>query len=312
MDFNIIEEKMKKTISVFEENLAEVRAGRANPNILNKVTVDYYGVPTPINQMAGVSVPEPRMIVIQPWDMSMLKEIEKAINLAELGINPMNDGKVIRLTFPELTEERRKNLVKDIRKTAEEAGKKAGRPGKERAEEAGKSLDIQTGQIIALSSTSSKIVDNFQCNIVCILDSDEARNSEVGKSIKLRLQNSEEVPAKIVYKANEKNNKVLLVFEINDDVSELIKYRKTSFDVIWWSDSGLKIPNSAIKYDGNIAYVIRNRSGLKEKILVKILRSNDKYSIVENYSYAELKEAGYDTSGISNKKSISIFDQIEN
>ena len=121
MDFNIIEEKMKKTISVFEENLAEVRAGRANPNILNKVTVDYYGVPTPINQMAGVSVPEPRMIVIQPWDMSMLKEIEKAINLAELGINPMNDGKVIRLTFPELTEERRKSLVKDIRKMAEEA-----------------------------------------------------------------------------------------------------------------------------------------------------------------------------------------------
>ena len=121
MDFNIIEEKMKKTISVFEENLAEVRAGRANPNILNKVTVDYYGVPTPINQMAGVSVPEPRMIVIQPWDMSMLKEIEKAINLAELGINPMNDGKVIRLTFPELTEERRKELVKDIKKKGEAA-----------------------------------------------------------------------------------------------------------------------------------------------------------------------------------------------
>lgn len=121
MNFNSIEEKMKKTISVFEENLSEVRAGRANPNILNKVKVDYYGVPTPINQMAGVSVPEARMIVIQPWDMSMLKEIEKAINLAELGINPMNDGKVIRLNFPELTEERRKELVKDIRRTAEEA-----------------------------------------------------------------------------------------------------------------------------------------------------------------------------------------------
>ena len=113
------------------------------------------------------------------------------------------------------------------------------------------SLDIQTGQIVALSNTSSKIVDNFQCDIVCILDSEEARNSEVGKSIKLRLQNSEEVPAKILYKATEKNNKVLLVFEINNDVAELIKYRKTSFDVIWWSDSGLKIPNSAIKYDGN-------------------------------------------------------------
>lgn len=121
MDFNSIEEKMNKTISVFEENLSEVRAGRANPNILNKVMVNYYGVPTPINQMAGISVPEPRMIVVQPWDMSMLKEIEKAINLAELGINPNNDGKVIRLSFPELTEERRKDLVKDIRKIAEEA-----------------------------------------------------------------------------------------------------------------------------------------------------------------------------------------------
>ena len=103
-----------------------------------------------------------------------------------------------------------------------------------------------------------------------------------------------------------------MVFEINNDVAELIKYRKTSFDVIWWSDSGLKIPNSAIKYEGNIAYVIRNRAGLKEKIFVKILRSNDKYSIVENYSYSELKDAGYDTTGISSKKSISVFDQIEN
>lgn len=121
MDFNNVTEKMSKTISVYEENLSEVRAGRANPNILNKITVDYYGVPTPINQMAGISVPEPRMIVIQPWDMSVLKEIEKAINLADIGINPNNDGKVIRLVFPELTEERRKELAKQIRKMAEEA-----------------------------------------------------------------------------------------------------------------------------------------------------------------------------------------------
>ena len=121
MDFNNVTEKMSKTISVYEENLSEVRAGRANPNILNKITVDYYGIPTPINQMAGISVPEPRMIVIQPWDMSVLKEIEKAINLADIGINPNNDGKVIRLVFPELTEERRKELAKQIRKMAEEA-----------------------------------------------------------------------------------------------------------------------------------------------------------------------------------------------
>ena len=121
MDFNSIEEKMKKTISVFEESLSEVRAGRANPNILNKITVDYYGVATPINQIAGISVPEPRMILIQPWDISMLKEIEKAINIAEIGINPNNDGKVIRLAFPELTEERRKELVKTVKKYTEEA-----------------------------------------------------------------------------------------------------------------------------------------------------------------------------------------------
>ena len=121
MDFNDIEERMKKTISVFTENLSEVRAGRANPNILNKVMVEYYGVPTPINQVAGISVPEPRLIVIQPWDMSVLKEIEKAIQKADIGINPNNDGKVIRLAFPELTEERRKELAKDIRKMGEDA-----------------------------------------------------------------------------------------------------------------------------------------------------------------------------------------------
>ncbi len=118
---DVYEEKMNKTISVFQENLSEIRAGRANPAILNKITVDYYGVPTPINQVAGISVPEARMILIQPWDISLLKEIEKEILKSDIGINPNNDGKVIRLVFPELNEERRKEIVKDIRKLAEEA-----------------------------------------------------------------------------------------------------------------------------------------------------------------------------------------------
>ena len=121
MDYTNIKEKMEKCINVYSEKLSEVRAGRANPAILNKVKIDYYGTPTPINQVAGVSVPEARMIVIQPWDISILKEIEKAILSSDIGINPNNDGKVIRLAFPELTEERRKELVKDIRKMAEEA-----------------------------------------------------------------------------------------------------------------------------------------------------------------------------------------------
>ncbi len=121
MELSHIEEKMDKTISVLEENFAEVRAGRANPAILNKITVDYYGTPTPINQVAGISVPEARLIVIQPWDLNLLKEIEKEILKAEIGINPNNDGKVIRLAFPELNEERRKEIVKDIKKMAEDS-----------------------------------------------------------------------------------------------------------------------------------------------------------------------------------------------
>lgn len=121
MDFSEIEIKMNKTIEVFKTNLSEIRAGRANPAILNKVSVEYYGTPTPINQVAGISVPEARMIVIQPWDASILKDIERAILAADIGINPNNDGKVIRLVFPELTEERRKDLVKDIKKMAEES-----------------------------------------------------------------------------------------------------------------------------------------------------------------------------------------------
>ena len=121
MDYEDLKERMGKTINNYSEKLAEVRAGRANPAILNKVKIDYYGTPTPINQVAGISVPEARLIVIQPWDMSVLKEIEKAILASDIGINPNNDGKVIRLAFPELNEERRKELVKEVKKMAEEA-----------------------------------------------------------------------------------------------------------------------------------------------------------------------------------------------
>lgn len=162
MDFHSIEEKMKKTISVFEESLSEVRAGRANPNILNKITVDYYGVATPINQIAGISVPEPRMILIQPWDISMLKEIEKAINIAEIGINPNNDGKVIRLAFPELTEERRKDLVKDIRKIAEEskvAIRAIRRDGMDMAKTAQKNNEMTQDDLTAAETKIQKMTD---------------------------------------------------------------------------------------------------------------------------------------------------------
>ncbi|MDE6659666.1 MAG: ribosome recycling factor, partial [Eubacterium sp.] len=114
-------EKMEKCLDALDRDYKAIRAGRANPAILDKIMVDYYGTATPINQMAAISVPEPRMLMIQPWDVSTLKEIEKAINTSDLGINPSNDGKVIRLSFPPLTEDRRKELVKDISKRGEEA-----------------------------------------------------------------------------------------------------------------------------------------------------------------------------------------------
>ena len=117
----VYETKMGKTLNALESELTTIRAGRANPHILDKLTVDYYGAPTPIQQVANISVPEARMIQIQPWESSMIKAIEKAILCSDLGLNPNNDGKMIRLVFPELTEERRKDLVKDVKKKGETA-----------------------------------------------------------------------------------------------------------------------------------------------------------------------------------------------
>ena len=112
----LCQEKMDKTINVLQDDYATIRAGRANPHVLDKIKVDYYGTPTPIQQVGNISVPEARMIMIAPWEKSLLKEIEKAINMSDLGINPTNDGTTVRLIFPELTEDRRKELVKEVKK----------------------------------------------------------------------------------------------------------------------------------------------------------------------------------------------------
>ena len=119
-DYTEFESKMKKTASVLTEQYDSVRAGKANPAVLDRITVEYYGQPSPINQVGTVSSPDPRTLVIQPWDGSLLKAIEKAIQTSDLGINPQNDGKVIRLTFPPLTEDKRREIVKDVKKLAED------------------------------------------------------------------------------------------------------------------------------------------------------------------------------------------------
>ena len=176
MDYSKIKEKMEKSISVYSEKLAEVRAGRANPAILNKISVEYYGVPTPINQVAGISVPEARMIVIQPWDASVLKAIEKAILASDIGLNPNNDGKVIRLNFPELTEERRKELVKDIKKIAEEARvsvRSIRRDGMDELKNELKNSEISEDEKTDLEEKVQKLTDKYVAEIDKILEAKE-------------------------------------------------------------------------------------------------------------------------------------------
>lgn len=176
MDYSQIKDKMDKTVENLKVKFSEVRAGRANPAILNKVRIDYYGAPTPINQVAGVSVPEARMIVIQPWDISILKEIEKAILASDIGINPNNDGKVIRLTFPELTEERRKELVKDIKKMAEEAKvavRSVRRDGIDEFKTKQKNSEITEDDLKVAESEIQKLTDTKIADIDAILEKKE-------------------------------------------------------------------------------------------------------------------------------------------
>lgn len=176
MNYTSLKEKMEKTISVYSEKISEVRAGRANPAILNKVKIDYYGTPTPINQVAGISVPEARLIVIQPWDASVLKEIEKAILASDIGINPNNDGKVIRLAFPELNEERRKELAKDVRKMAEDAKiavRSIRREGIDKAKQEQKDGEMTEDELKQAENEIQKITDNSIDEIDRILETKE-------------------------------------------------------------------------------------------------------------------------------------------
>lgn len=160
----VYETKMGKTLNALESELTTIRAGRANPHILDKLTVDYYGAPTPIQQVANISVPEARMIQIQPWESSMIKAIEKAILCSDLGLNPNNDGKMIRLVFPELTEERRKDLVKDVKKKGE-AAKVAVRNIRRDANDAYKKLkkeeDVSEDEIKELEDKVQKLTDKY-------------------------------------------------------------------------------------------------------------------------------------------------------
>ncbi len=163
-NLNVYEDKMKKTISVLESEMKSVRAGRANPAILDKVSVEYYGAPSPLTQIANVSVPDARSILIQPWDASILGEIEKAILKSDIGITPNNDGKAIRLNFPPLTEERRKELVKGIKKKGEDskvAIRSIRRDALEDAKTQKKNGDITEDDVKNIEKDVQKLTDNY-------------------------------------------------------------------------------------------------------------------------------------------------------
>ena len=162
MDISIYEEKMEKSISSLESEYTAIRAGRANPRILDRIQVDYYGTPSPLQSVANISVPEARMIQIQPWESSLIKDIEKAILASDIGITPSNDGAVIRLVFPELTEERRKDLVKEVKKKAEEckvAVRNIRRDGNDAFKKIAK--EISEDEVKQLEDELQKMTDKF-------------------------------------------------------------------------------------------------------------------------------------------------------
>ncbi len=157
------EEKMQKTVDFLASEYGTIRAGRANPHVLDKIKVDYYGTPTPLQQVGNITVPEPRMIQIAPWEKTLIKEIEKAIMMSDLGITPSNDGAVIRLVFPELTEERRKDLVKDVKKKGEEnkvAVRNVRRDGNDAFKKLAKT-DVSEDEIKQLEEQLQKLTDKF-------------------------------------------------------------------------------------------------------------------------------------------------------
>ena len=175
MDERIVryDEKMQKTMNNLGEEFGSIRAGRANPHVLDKLKVDYYGTLTGIQQVANVSVPEPRMLLIQPWEPAMVKEIEKAVLTSDLGINPANDGKVIRLVFPELTEERRKELAKDIRKKGENAKvaiRNIRRDANDTFKKLAKASDVSEDEIKQLEDSLQKLTDKYIKDIDALME----------------------------------------------------------------------------------------------------------------------------------------------
>ena len=177
MDLNSIETKMKERIEYLKEEYGNIRAGRANPQILNKITVEYYGAQTPLNQVASISVPEPRQILITPWDRNLIGEISKAISKSDIGLNPMNDGNGVRLTFPELNEERRKELAKEVNKLGEETKvqiRNIRRDAMDALKKEQKELNLSEDEVRSMEEKIQKVTDK-QVDAVTVVASEKEK-----------------------------------------------------------------------------------------------------------------------------------------
>ena len=172
------------------------------------------------------------------------------------------------------------------------------------------SLNLSTGKIVATSEEAGKIIDNFSCYIATITSSEEAKQAEIGDDVEVRLSNNAEVPAEITNIIKEDDGDIIIILQVKKQIEELINYRKITFDLIWWNASGLKVPNDAIVKENDLNYVVRNRAGYLSKILVKVKRQGDNYSIIESYNTEELRKLGFTDEEIANYKKISIYDEI--
>lgn len=171
-------------------------------------------------------------------------------------------------------------------------------------------LNLKTGEIVATSEEAGKVIDNFACYIATISSSEEAKQAEVGDDVKVRLSNNAEISAEITSISQENEDEVLLILKVNEQIEELINYRKISFDLIWWDETGLKIPNEAIVELDGLNYVVRNRAGYLNKILVNVTKQGEDYSIVQPYTTEELKELGLSNEEINSYRKISLYDEI--
>ena len=172
------------------------------------------------------------------------------------------------------------------------------------------SLDLSTGKIVATNNEAGKVIDNFYCYIATITSSEEAKQAKVGDDVKVRLSNNAEVEAEITNIIKEDDGNIILILKLTEQIEELINYRKITFDLIWWDARGLKVPNQAIVTENELNYVVRNRAGYLSKILVKVERQGDKYSIIDSYTTEELRKLGFSDQEVAAYKKISLYDEI--